>query len=144
MFQPSVEGVAAQGGGVAYDDEFHACTGDGHVHASEVGEEPHLSLFVLSHHGDEDDVALLSLEPVHGVYGDKVAEGFPVGVLAEHLAKQMHLALVGGDDTDVQTLVQDAVLAVALYIVVQGLQGKFCFNRVYAAETVGGEGLTFF
>ena len=101
-------------------------------------------MFVLSHHGDEYDVALLSLEPVHSVYGDKVAEGFPVGVLAEHLAKQVHLALVGGDDADVQTLVQDAVLADALYVVVQGLQGKFCFNRVYAAETVGGEGLTFF
>ena len=58
---------------MAYDDEFHACPGDGHIHAAEVGEETHLSLLVVAHHGDEDDVALLALESVHGVDGDEVA-----------------------------------------------------------------------
>ena len=82
MLQTLVEGMSAQGGGVADDDEFHACPGDGHVHAAEVGEEAHLSLLVLPHHGDEDDVALLSLETVYGVDGNEVAQRFPIGVLA--------------------------------------------------------------
>ena len=82
MLQAFVEGVSAQGWRVADDDEFHACSGDCHIHAAEVGEETNLSLLVLTNHGDEDDVALLSLESVHGVNGDERAQRFPVGVLA--------------------------------------------------------------
>ena len=71
---------------MAYDDEFHSCPCDGDIHATEVGEEAHLPLLVLSHHGDEDDVALLSLETVYGVDGNKVAQGFPIGIATKHAA----------------------------------------------------------
>ena len=61
---------------VAEDDDLHAGSGDGHVHAAQVAEETNLSLVVAAYQRDDDDVALLSLKTVDGVHGDKTPEGF--------------------------------------------------------------------
>ena len=60
---------------VAEDDELHAGTGDGDVHAAQVAEEAYLALVVGAHQRDDDDVALLTLEAVDGVDADERAEG---------------------------------------------------------------------
>ena len=49
LIQPSVEGVAVHRGGIAQDDEFHTGARDGHIHTSQIAEEPYLSLVVGSH-----------------------------------------------------------------------------------------------
>lgn len=36
LIESVVEGVPCHRFGVAEDDEFHSCSGDGHVHASQV------------------------------------------------------------------------------------------------------------
>ena len=68
-----VKWVVAHGLFVAEDDELHACSGHGHIHAPDVGEEANLSLLVGADEADEDYVALLALESVDGVDGDEVA-----------------------------------------------------------------------
>ena len=65
-----VEAVAAEGVGVAEDDEFHAGAGDGDVHAAEVVEEADGTLVVVAYHADEDDIAFLPLEAVDSGCGD--------------------------------------------------------------------------
>ena len=49
LIQPSVEWVAGHRGGIAQDDEFHTGARDGHIHTSQIAEEPYLSLIVGSH-----------------------------------------------------------------------------------------------
>ena len=75
-----VESMFRQRGGIAQDDELHAGAGDGHIHAAQVVEETDLPFFVGAHQADEDNVALLPLESVHGVDGDERPEGFEEGV----------------------------------------------------------------
>ena len=74
----AVERMAGHGLGIAKDDEFHAGTGNGHVHAAQVAQEANLSFVVGTYQRDDDDVALLSLETVDGVDGDETAERLEV------------------------------------------------------------------
>ena len=80
---------------VADDDEFHACAGDGDVHAAQVAKESYLSLLVGAHEGDDDDVAFLSLEAVNGVDGDKAAVWFVVFASTDELSEILHLCAIG-------------------------------------------------
>ena len=112
-----VERVVAHGFFVAEDDEFHAGSCHRHVHASEVGEEAYLTLFVGADEADEDDVALLALEAVDGVDGDDVAQGTECVGLADKLAEVACLHFVGGDDADVESLVEEALEAYLGYVV---------------------------
>ena len=79
----SVEGMAAEGGTVAQNDELHAGTSDGYVHAAKVAQEAYLPLVVAAHEGDDDDVALLPLKAIYGVDGDEAAEGLEELVLLD-------------------------------------------------------------
>ena len=73
--QLTVERMAGHGFLVTENDDFHAGSGDGDVHASQVAEETYLSVVVGAHERDDDDVALLSLEAVDGIDADKSSEG---------------------------------------------------------------------
>ncbi len=114
--QLAVEGMAAEGGAVAEDDELHSGTGDGHVHAAKVAQEADLALIVAAHKGDDDDVALLPLEAIDGVHGDEAAEWLEKLILLHKLAQQLHLSTVGRYDAHIEPLAQDALLAYYLEI----------------------------
>ena len=64
----------AQGFSIAENDEFHSGTGDGHVHATQVVEEADIAAFIVAHHADEDDIALLALETIYRVDGDLLSQ----------------------------------------------------------------------
>ena len=71
----SVEGVTSHRFSVAEDDEFHAGTGNGYIHAAQIAQETYLAFIIAAHHRDEDDVTFLSLKTVNGVYADGFAYG---------------------------------------------------------------------
>ena len=79
-----VERMPCQRAGIAEDDEFHACARHRHVHAAQVAEKAYLPFGVGTDEGDEDDVALLTLEAIDGVHADEVAEGFEKVFLLYH------------------------------------------------------------
>ena len=54
--------MGGERGGVSQNNEFHAGSGDGHVHAAQVTEETD-PLVVGSYETDHDHIAFLSLEP---------------------------------------------------------------------------------
>ena len=87
--------MSRQRGAVAEDDDLHASTSDGHIHASQVAQEAYLALFVRADERDDDDVAFLTLEAVDGVDGDQSAEGLEELVLAQQLSEQLHLCAIG-------------------------------------------------
>lgn len=58
---------------VAQDDELHSGSRHRHVHAAEVFQETNLSLIIGTHQGDENHIALLTLETIHRVYADEAA-----------------------------------------------------------------------
>ena len=116
-----IERMAAKGLDIAENDDLHAGTGDGDVHAAQVTEEAYLSFVVRTDEGDDDDVALLPLEAVDGVHADERAEGLEELALLQQLAQQLYLCTVWRDDAHVEPLIKDALLANHLEV---GLQGK--------------------
>ena len=108
LVQTLVKLMFGEGFNIADDDEFHAGTGDGNVHAAQVAQETYLSLLVGTHERDDDDVAFLSLEPVNGVHGDKTAVWLVVFAPADELAQILHLCAIGRYDAHVDAFLKDA------------------------------------
>ena len=131
--------MACHGGGIAEDDEFHAGTGDGHVHASEVTQETDLSFVVGTDEGDEDDVAFLALEAIDGVDADEVAVRFEELAFLEKSAEVLHLCAIGRDNAHVESFVEDAGFADLLKILFEGEEGEFGLGFVDAAEGLADE-----
>ena len=102
----TVEGVAGQRRRVPDDRQFHAGAGDGDVHPPQVGEEADLPGVVRADQADEDDVALLPLEAVDGVYRNQFPERAEKSLLADEAAQVLHLRFVGRDDAEVDALVE--------------------------------------
>ena len=96
-----VELVAAQRAGRTDDDEFVAGTGDGHVHAAEVGEKTDLPFLVGANEADHHHIALLPLEGVDRVDRDESAQRAEVFVALDEPAQVLHLCAVGRDDAEV-------------------------------------------
>ena len=96
---------------VAEDDDFHTGSGDGNVHATQVTKEANLSFVVGTHHGNDDDIALLTLEAIDGIDADLTTEGLEKLTLHQQAAQILHLSTVGGNDADVDTLIQQPLLA---------------------------------
>ena len=80
---------------VAEDDDLHAGSGDGNVHAAQVAKETYLPFVVGTNQGDDDDVALLSLEAVNGIDADESAKGLEVFALHQEAPQILHLGPVG-------------------------------------------------
>ena len=75
LIQFLIERMVGHGGLIAKDNEFHAGAGDGDIHSPQVTEESYLPFIVGTDERDEDDIALLSLESIHGVDSDETAIG---------------------------------------------------------------------
>lgn len=61
---------------VAKDNELHPGACDGNVHAAKVAQETDIAFGIVSDQGNQDDVALLSLESVNGVDGNQAPVRF--------------------------------------------------------------------
>ena len=76
----AIKGMVREGGGIPQDDQLHAGTSHGYIHATQVVEKAYLPLCVGTYQADENHVPLLSLEAIHRMDGDEGAEGLEEGV----------------------------------------------------------------
>ena len=134
--------MAGKGVGGTYDDKFHAGAGHGYVHAAQVAEKAYVAVVVAADKGDDDDVALLTLETIDGVDGNQVAEGFKKGSSLDESPEILHLCAIWRNKTYVNALVEKTLPPYLLYIVAKGQHGEECFVAVYPAMALSGETLT--
>lgn len=109
--QPFIERMLRKCIHATENDEFHPGTCDGYIHTTEVAEETYLSLIVATYEGEDDDIAFLSLETIHGIDRDEMAERFEELALPYESAQQLHLSTIWRDDTHVDAFVEDALLS---------------------------------
>ena len=121
---------------VAQDDELHAGTRHRHVHAAQVFQETDLSFVIGPHQGDENHVALLSLEAVHRVNADQAAVRLEELILLDEPLEVLHLSTIGRDDSHVDALVYYALLAYLGEVFRQGEESKLRLRLVDAAEAL--------
>lgn len=121
---------------VAQDDELHAGTRHRHVHAAQVFQETDLSFVIGPHQGDENHVALLSLESVHRVDADQAAVRLEELILLDELLEVLHLSTIGRDDSHVDSLVYYALLAYLGEVFRQGEESQLRLRLVDAAEAL--------
>ena len=107
--QFAVEAMVAEGLNIAYDDKFHACPCDGHIHAAQVAKEADVSVSVATHKADEYHVAFLPLKAVDGADTDLSAEAAEVVLHLQQSAYEARLPSIGGDDSKIDTLVFNAL-----------------------------------
>ena len=131
-----VERMLRHGVFVAQDDELHAGTRHRHVHAAQVFQESDLSLVIGPHQGDEDHVALLSLESVHRIDADQAAVRLEELILLDEPLEVLHLSTIGRDDSHVDALVYYALLAYLGEVFRQGEESKLRLRLVDAAEAL--------
>lgn len=131
-----VERVLRHGVFVAQDDELHAGTCHRHVHAAQVFQESDLSFVIGPHQGDENHVALLSLESVYRVDADQAAVRLEELILLDELLEVLHLSTIGRDDSYVDALVYYALLAYLGEVFRQGEESKLRLRLVDAAEAL--------
>lgn len=96
---------------VAQDDELHAGSRHRHVHATEVFQETNLSLIIGTHQGDENHIALLTLETIHRVYADEATVRLEELILLDELLQILHLGTVRRNDAHVDAIAQHPLLA---------------------------------
>ena len=130
-----VEGMLRHGVFVAQDDELHAGSRHRHVHATEVFQETNLSLVVGAYQGDENHIALLTLETIHRVYADEAAVRLEELILLDELLQILHLGTIRRNDAHVDAIAQHPLLAYLGEVFRQGEQGKLGFRLVNAAVT---------
>ena len=119
---------------VAKDDELHAGTCHRHVHAAQVFQESDLSFVIGPHQGDEDHVALLSLESVHRVDADQAAVRLEELILLDELLQILHLGTIRRNDAHVDALTQYPLLAYLGEVFRQGEESKLRLCLIDAAE----------
>jgi len=66
--------MPAQRGRIAHQQQLAPCAGHAHVHAADVRQEADLALRVAARQGDGNDVALLALKRIDGVYWRKLKQ----------------------------------------------------------------------
>ena len=114
--------MARQGVAVAQDNDLHAGSGDSHIHAAQVAQKTYLPLSVGAHQRDDDDIALLTLETIYGIYTDVAAEGLEELTPHEQPPQILHLSTIWRDDAHIDALVEQALLADALKVVLQDIE----------------------
>ena len=96
---------------VAQDDELHAGSRHRHVHTTEVFQESYLSFIVGTYQGDENHVALLSLETIHRVDADETAVRLEEFILLDEFLEILHLSTIRRNDAYVDAIAQHTLLA---------------------------------
>lgn len=137
--EAAVEGMAGEGGGVAYDDELHAGSCHCHVHAPEVAEKTDVAVGVAAHEGDYYDVAFLSLKAIDGVDGDQMAQLTEIWGILKQTTKILHLRPVRGYDSDIDSLVKEPLFSNFLYILVKLEHREESLVGIDPAVTLAGE-----
>ena len=128
-----VERMMRQCGGVAQYNQLHAGTRNGYIHAAKVVQKTDSTLIVASHHRNQDNITFLTLEAIDRIDRNLAYEWLEETALLYEFAEQLHLALVGRDDAEVDAVVQDAFDAHLTNIVAQGLHQKQSLARIDAA-----------
>ena len=134
--EPTVEGVAGHGVGVAQDDELHTGTGDGDIHAAQVAQKADLTAVVGAYERDEDDVAFLTLEAIDSVDTDEMAEGSERLATTDELAQILDLGAVGRDDAHVDALVEHTLAPYLVKVGLERVESIACLALVDATEVV--------
>ena len=98
--------MASEGWDIAEDDDFHAGTSDGNIHATEVTQESYLAFIIRTHHREDDDITLLSLETINGIHADLTTERLEELSFHQQPTEILYLGAIGRDDTYIDTLVQ--------------------------------------
>ena len=122
--------MTRQGVTVAQDDNLHAGSGDGHIHAAQVTEETNLPFVVRPYHRYDDDVAFLSLKTINRIDTDESAEGFEVGAFHQQTPQILHLSTVGRDNAHIDTFVQQSLFANTLEILLEDMHGQQALSLV--------------
>ena len=120
---------------IAEDDELHAGSRHRHVHATEVFQETNLSFIIRTYQGDENYIALLTLETIHRVYADEATVRLEELILFDELLQILHLGTIRRNDAHVDAIAQHPLLAYLGEVFRQGEQGKLGFRLVDAAVT---------
>lgn len=100
--------MMSKSGSIAENDEFHAGSGDGDIHAAQIVQETDIAFFVGTDEADENDIPFLSLKTVDGVDGDEAFQGMKEVVAFNELADILHLHPVRGDQPEVNAFFQDS------------------------------------
>ena len=66
--QTTVERMTGKCMTVAHDDDLHTGTGDGHIHTAQVTQKTYLPFLVATHQRYYDDITLLTLKAINGIY----------------------------------------------------------------------------
>ena len=111
--------MARHGVAVSDDNQLHAGTSHGYVHAPQVPQKTNLPLVIGTHQRDDNDISFLSLKAIHGIDGNLSAVGFEELFFHDQPTQQLHLCAVGRDDADVNPFVRNSLLANALEVLLQ-------------------------
>jgi len=65
--QRRIKIVASQGGTIAHHDQFQACPGECHIHASRIGQKTDFPFSIGSYAGNQDSILFASLKTVDGI-----------------------------------------------------------------------------
>ena len=108
---------------IAEDDELHAGSRHRHVHAAEVFQESDLSFIIGTNQGDENYIALLTLETIHRVYAEEAAVRLEELILLDELLQILHLGTIRRNNAYIDALAQYPLLAYLGEVFRQGEQG---------------------
>ena len=92
--------------GIAQDDEFHASTCNGYIHAAQVVKESDATFVISSYHRNQDHITFLALESIYGIDRDVGKELFQFLLLPDKATEQLHLAFIGRDNTEIHAFGQ--------------------------------------
>ena len=121
---------------VAQDDELHSGSRHRHVHATEVFQESNLAFIVGTYQGDENHVALLTLETIHRIHADQTAVRLEELIFLDEFLEILYLGTIRRNDAYIDSFLQNPLLAYLGEVFRQGEQGKLGFRLVDTPETL--------
>ena len=107
FYEFAVEAVVCESSRITYDNKFHAGTGHGDIHTTEVAQESDVPVGIVAHEGNNDNITFLTLETVDSAHGDVALEFAEVVLHLEQAADETRLTAVGGDDAEVDAFALD-------------------------------------
>lgn len=109
------------------------------IHASEVAKEANLPVVIRADKAYNDEVALLPLETVDGIYGNGLTEMAEEGIGGNHLSEEERLHTVWGDNADIDSVVEELLDADCLYAMAQLLDYRPGLRLIDTPEAVANE-----
>ena len=119
---------------ISQNNELHSSTSNRHIHTAQIIQETDLSVLIGTNQTNQNHIPFLTLKAIHGVYRDVVTERFKESILLDQLTEVLHLCLVRRNETEIDTLVQQAFLANLVDLFLQFLDAEVCFSLVDTSE----------